>query len=485
MRGLMPQWILSCALSEHCGHICHRRRSDVTACGHRSRGGDGDRDPNRAHRPGDRLRTRYRDCARDHYRRRWRRCGRGGRGGRRYRGRSWRRFCSCHLNVDDRRREGDDLHSFRSQRCQFDTMLPCTLVYQVHVHEKVLVAQFAQTRGRTDEGERYGGFFPIAGNLKERFGRDEIQFYLWPLYSRIEDEGEITWRTPWPVFSRFGGAAEGLYIWPLWGHRERAGEYKRGFTLWPCYVYIDEYLNTDNPVTKRFYLPFYATVRSPQGRADIFLPPFFFHQWAYNSSFVKWEFPWPFFTLVKGEGVSEWQVFPLFRLRTEEHKKRFYCLWPLYKYEWDLTSTEEEVVRRFLLINKYRVVKELKTEREALDANLWPLFDYRRGLAGEVSFSIFPLLPLHDEGMERNIYPLAWVYRYTRSPEDETLSDFLWGLYRRRTSPEFSSTRFAFFLRINKHEDERFFLSLFEGLFRYQRTPEGGEVGFFFMGPSD
>jgi len=339
--------------------------------------------------------------------------------------------------------------------------------------------------GQTDEGERYGGFFPIAGRLKERFGRDEIQFYLWPLYSRIEDEGETTWRTPWPLFSRFGGAAEGLYIWPLWGRRERADEYKKGFVLWPCYVYMDEYLNTDNPVSKRYYLPFYATVRSPRGRVDIFLPPLFFHQWAYNSSFEKWEFPWPFVTLVKGEGVREWQVFPLFRLRTEEHKKRSYYLWPLYKYEWDLTSTEEEVVRRFLLINRYRTVKELETGREAVDANFWPLFDYRRGLEGEVRFFIFPLLPLHDEGMERNIYPLGWVYRYTRSPEGETLSDFLWGLYRRRTSSEFSSTRFAFFLRINKHGDERFSLSLFEGLFRYQRAPKGGEVGFFFMGPSD
>jgi len=28
-------------------------------------------------------------------------------------------------------------------------------------------------------------------------------------------------------------------------------------------------------------------------------------------------------------------------------------------------------------------------------------------------------------------------------------------------------------------------LSILEGLIRYQGTPEGGKVGFFFMGPSD
>ncbi|MBN1254740.1 MAG: hypothetical protein JXA50_05645 [Deltaproteobacteria bacterium] len=328
--------------------------------------------------------------------------------------------------------------------------------------------------GRTDEGERYGGFFPIAGRLKERFGRDKIAFYLWPLYSRIENEGEITWRTPWPLFSRFGGAAEGLYVWPLWGHKEREGEYKKGFVLWPGYAYIDEYLNTDNPVSKRFYLPLYATVRSPRGRVDIFIPPLFFHQWAYDSSFEKWEIPWPFVTLVKGEGVREWQIFPLFRMRDEEHKKRFYCLWPLYKYEWDIMEAEEEVVRRFLLINKYRIVKERKTGREALDTNLWPLFDYRRGLEGGVSFVIFPLLPLHDDGMERNIYPLSWVYRHTRSPQGATFTDLLWGLYRRRTSPGSSSTRFAFFLRIEKKGDKHVSLSFFEGLIRYQKKQDEG-----------
>jgi hypothetical protein len=340
--------------------------------------------------------------------------------------------------------------------------------------------------GQTDAGEGYGGFFPIAGRLKERFGRDEIVFYLWPLYSRIEDAGEITWRTPWPILSRMGGAAEGLYIWPLWGHKERGGEYAKGFVLWPFYAYMDQDLDTDNPVKKRFYLPLYATVRSPRGRVDIFIPPLFFHQWAYDSSFEKWEFPWPFLTLVKGEGIREWLVFPLFRLRDEERKKRFYVLWPLYKYEWDRITSEEEEVRRFLLINKYRVVKELGTGREALDANLWPLFDYRRGLGGEVNLHIFPLLPLHDEGMERNIYPLLWIYQYTRSPEGETFSDLLWGLYRRRTASQCSSTQFAFLLRIDKRGEDTLSLSFLEGLIRYYHdAQEGGKVGFFFMGPHD
>jgi hypothetical protein len=334
--------------------------------------------------------------------------------------------------------------------------------------------------GQTDTGERYGGFFPLAGRLKQRFGRDEIAFYLWPFYSRVEDEGEITWRIPWPFFSWFGGEAEGFSIWPLWGHKVRDGVYDRGFVLWPFYDYMDEGLDTDNPVKKRFYLPFYATVRSPGVRADLF-GALFLHQRIDNPPLEIWDFPWPFVTLVRGEKVRETQIFPLFRVRDEEQKKRFYILWPLYKYEWDRVTTEEETVYRFILIDKYRIVKELDTGKQALDTNFWPVFDYRRGFEGETGLYVFPLLPLHDDGMQRNIYPLFWVYRYTRSPQGEIFSDLLWGLYRRRVSSGFSSTQFAFFLRVEKQGDAYVSLSFLEGLLRYQGTPAGGKMGFFFM----
>ncbi len=333
--------------------------------------------------------------------------------------------------------------------------------------------------GQTDKGERYGGLFPLAGRLKERFSRDEIEFYLWPLYSRIKDEGEITWRIFWPFFSLTRGEAKGLYLWPLWGQKVRPGVYSKGFYLWPLYVYMDEDLDTDNPVRKRYYLPLYASIRSRRGKVDLFLPPFFFHQRGYVPTFEKWEVPWPILTLVRGEGVREWKVFPLFRLRKEQSRRRLFFLWPLYKYELDLMEGEREEVRRFFLINKYRLVRRTDTGRESVDVNLWPFFDYQKGFDGGVKFYVFPLLPLHDEGMERNIYPLFWVYRYTRSPEGETYYDLLWGLYRRRGSSRGWSLQLAFLLRLEKKGHEVFSLSLLAGLFRYRRTKEGGKWEFF------
>ena len=117
-----------------------------------------------------------------------------------------------------------------------------------------------------------------------------------------------------------------MYLWPLWGHKERAGVYDRGFVLWPFYAYVDQDLDTDKPVKKRFYLPFYATVRSPGARTDLFITPFFLHQRVDNPRFERWEMPWPFVTLVRGEKVRETQIFPLFRVRDEEAEEAFLCL---------------------------------------------------------------------------------------------------------------------------------------------------------------
>jgi hypothetical protein len=333
--------------------------------------------------------------------------------------------------------------------------------------------------GETDRGERYGGFFPLTGHLKERFGRDEITFHLWPLYSQIKKEGETRWRILWPFISVSSGEAEGVYVWPLWGHKVRTGEYSKGFFLWPFYVYIDEDLDTDTPLQKRYYLPFYASIRSPQTTVDMVFPPIFFHQKNQTSNLEKWEL-WPILTKADGEGIRERKIFPLFRIRQEPDKERRVFLWPLYIYRFDRFGTEEQEIYQFLLINKHRKVRYVDTGVEAIDANLWPIFSYRRAIDGAENCYIFTLLPLRDQGMERNIYPLFWIYRYSRSPEGETLSDLLWGLYRRRTSPQGSSTQIAFLLRIEKKENGELCLSILEGLFRYERKQETRKVGFFY-----
>jgi hypothetical protein len=60
---------------------------------------------------------------------------------------------------------------------------------------------FLHFQGQAEGGERYWGVFPLYGHLVDRFGRDRIRFYLWPIYSDTNDEGTYTWTFLWPILS--------------------------------------------------------------------------------------------------------------------------------------------------------------------------------------------------------------------------------------------------------------------------------------------
>ena len=329
--------------------------------------------------------------------------------------------------------------------------------------------------GRTAEGERYGGVFPLYGTLKKRFGKDEIRFLLWPLYVRSEDEGEVTQKFLWPFFQRFSGRAKGYYVWPLYGVASRGKEHRRGYVLWPFYVWRDDGMGTDEPKSTRLYLPLYASVRTSSQRSDLYLPPFFFHRESKEPFRERWEVPWPILAWERGEGVREFKLFPLFRRRDEEERRRRFFLWPLYSYEWDRMGGEEEEVKRILLLSRQQRITWQGGESDYL--NLWPLFERYRDTEGEGYLHSLQLLPFHDEGMERNIYPLFWILHH-RSCGQQSRTDFLWGLFIAKRSPRKSSFRLAFLLNWER-EGEDFSLRFLLGLIGYERRGGRGRMVFF------
>jgi hypothetical protein len=69
--------------------------------------------------------------------------------------------------------------------------------------------------GETVGGRDYFGIFPIFGTLFERYGRDEIRFYFWPIYGESTSEG----------------VRKRDFLWPFVSFIE--GEKKRGYRFWP------------------------------------------------------------------------------------------------------------------------------------------------------------------------------------------------------------------------------------------------------------
>ena len=69
-----------------------------------------------------------------------------------------------------------------------------------------------------ESGEKsYGGVFPVYGKLYNRYRRDEIGFFLWPLYGYSIGDGTTRTNVVWPLFSFYKGHQEGFKIGPLYG----------------------------------------------------------------------------------------------------------------------------------------------------------------------------------------------------------------------------------------------------------------------------
>jgi hypothetical protein len=321
--------------------------------------------------------------------------------------------------------------------------------------------------GKSEEGEAYWGLFPLFGEIKDRFRRDEIDFVLWPLYTRVIDKGTTTYKFLWPFFKLYKGKTEGIDLFPFWGHRvSERGE--KGFTLWPFYVWQDEKF-MEAQFSLRLYFPFYASLKTPTYESVFLLPPFLHHK-HFKEGQKRWEF-WPFLAF----DDKEQKVFPLFRNKEALNEKSFWFLWPLYTYDYTEVSGTKMQKERFMLIGLME--RETFNDEEKVNIfNLWPLFSVSK--ENDEEEFLFPfLIPLKNEGFKRNWLPILTLISY-KSKGPKVDFDMLWGLFHFKKSPEFSYWRIGFLIdRKFTHNTSR--LRLLGGLISISKENDTLKLKFF------
>jgi hypothetical protein len=319
--------------------------------------------------------------------------------------------------------------------------------------EKNDVALFPFFWGNT--GERsYGGVFPFYGKLYNRFRRDEIGFFLWPLYTYSKwDDTERT-NVLWPIFSFYSGKQEGYKLGPVYGERRWGDERKSMFVLWPFFIRDERGLDTDEPKKSLWVIPFYLQTDSPKSSFRAVLWPFF----TYNRTEDKTELkaPWPLYSRTTGKQESGFGVWPIYSYSRTERDETTYVLWPIYKGVDKYLDDTHWTQKRILLINRYNV-----DDRGAF-FNIWPFFEYRR--AGDAKSFYFPsIIPFRNEGCDRIIKPLFTLYEY-RQTEDKTISNLLYGFYTKEQHGKNWKRRLAFLFEI-KREPEGFGFEILSGVF--------------------
>jgi hypothetical protein len=335
--------------------------------------------------------------------------------------------------------------------------------------------------GETVKGEDYFGLFPFFGTLLDRYGKEEIRFYLWPLYEESTSEGARTTNLLWPFFSFTEGEKKrGYRFWPFYGQREEVGLSQTEFIMWPIYLKQRKGMDTDDPIDQWMLFPFYVSKESKRFQSKTYLWPFFSHARDRFTGFEQWDLPFPFLQSLKGENLRGIRIFPFFGYKVKEGEaRRAFIFYPLYQVEEDQMGNVREKTTRILLlsrIHKSRVDQDVKSERSL---RIWPLFEYERGETGYSRISFFYLLPFKDEGFDRSWFPLFRVFDWEKDPQGGISTNLLWGFYKRMKKEATDSWEVAHLVGLKRGEGWKrlFFL---KGLFQYRSDERTADVRLFY-----
>ena len=270
--------------------------------------------------------------------------------------------------------------------------------------------------GISEDNEPYGGFFPVYGTMKKRFGKDEAMFLFWPVYSMSTEEGFRSDTFMWPIVRTITGEGGwGFRVLPLFGHEEITGTEYRTTALFPFITVRGRYLDTDAPLTDVLVLPLFAYQQSPYSETISIVWPFSLVSYAYDErvNYRKYSFLWPFITFSESDFSSTAEIAPIYRrsvtLEGENTTTSMYLFYPLYK-EYHFTSeSKREDTYRFFLIDKFQTI----TYADGTEARwnyLFPVYNRRLLESGVEQETLFYPLPLYDDGFLRNYLPLFEVY---------------------------------------------------------------------------
>lgn len=295
-----------------------------------------------------------------------------------------------------------------------------------------------------DEGRRYGGVFPLYGTLRHRYGRDEIRFVLWPLYSASRTGDERRYSVLWPIFT-YSPARE-LKVFPLYGEKHsQEGKYQ--YFLWPIFH------RERGPQAMDAALPLFLSARGEQNRTLSVLWPLFTYNRDDERGHTSMDMPWPLVRYATG-ACEERRFFPLYWSKTEGLASgRKAVLWPLYTmhYEAEPENGYNQRTTRILILSSLET--ENKDGQNFTTLHIWPVF-YASKDPDSRRWRVPNLIPLSDEGFQRNWAPLLTL-AYGEKTQDTTEVDILWHTLSYRSTAESSRTACSFLFSYENGTDFR------------------------------
>lgn len=352
--------------------------------------------------------------------------------------------------------------------------------------------------------QSFFGIFPFYGKFKGLWGRDKIQFFLWPLLTITEKDRIQSIHFPWPFLGIFrGSGGSGAKCWPLWGYLRTDNLSTKAYFLWPLGHYrriIDPssgrekekikgflplYLSIDkNKYHLRYYFPLYAREETPKRISTGYFFPLFTKSYFPKELDTETRILLLFLRWRKGASQRKiLELFPLFKKDSSPERVRSYVMFPLYSFMMD-RDENIQFKRRYLiplLISKEKIWLHNKNEKEK-QLVLLPLFGSLHYKNGASLFRVFwPLWYTTAEPVERNFAPLWTVFERRKDTEGNLSVTLFWNIFSyRQFEKEAVWEVNPFIFRYKSSETEKEF-DLLGGLFGFKKKPNQSVIKFLYL----
>lgn len=307
---------------------------------------------------------------------------------------------------------------------------------------------FIFSRYSNKKDDNYFAIFPIYGNIKNKFSKDHIKFFLFPLFLQTKKNQNINNNILWPFFGYQSGTDyEGFKIWPLYGYKKnKDNTYNEQFILWPFIIKRKRVFYDDEHNTFSF-LPFYTKYKSNDIEQTSYLWPFISHYKNNKTNIERVDAPWPFINFTKGD-KTQYRIFPFYSIKKYNEDNKGFILWPLYRYN-NVYLEDYIISRKSILLFIYNDKQEIPLNisgRNSRRIALWPIFSYYRDREGNSSLRIFsvlePFLP-DNSGIENNYSALWTIYENKKFLNGKEITTILWNTYRKESYNGSLSIKFS------------------------------------------
>ena len=338
--------------------------------------------------------------------------------------------------------------------------------------------------GQSEKYGPYKSFFPIYGDIYERFWRDEYHFTLFPLYGRTVTRGTTSTNWLYPIFNTVSGENEsGFQVWPLYGQAAKTGVYEKSFVLWP--FYINEHLrqNTDNPVKNLYLLPFYASSESPQKTATYAPWPFCGVVRDASGEVVERDYFWPFWIQAGSKDSTTERWLPFYSSYKSQNTEREWVMWPIYRHQTiDAPDFRQEKINLLYFLFRYAEDSWPQIGKEKASSAFWPLYAWQKDEEGQRTLS-FPALAeavIWNDGVERNWAPLWRIFITKWDDQGNSATSLLWNLFWREKRGDESAWELSPLVSYSSTAAGSEF-RLLKGLFGYAASKEKSSLSLLWI----